>query len=78
MVAGATEGEAWQNYDPLLLDMYRKFGGASVMLRQFARMHELIGLYREAERSLRGTPPERSLVYQTHGARRTRLGAIRN
>ena len=39
--------------DPLVLDMYRKLGGASIMLRHFARMHELCKLYREAERILR-------------------------
>jgi Ni,Fe-hydrogenase I large subunit len=53
LVAGGTHGESWQHYDPLVLDMYRKLGGASVMLRHFARMHELIKLYREAERCLR-------------------------
>jgi uptake hydrogenase large subunit len=53
LVAGGTYGEAWQYSDPLVLDMYRKLGGASVALRHFARMHELVGLYREAERSLR-------------------------
>ncbi len=53
VVAGGTHGEAWQHHDPLVLDMYRKMGGASVLLRHFARMHELVKLYREAERSLR-------------------------
>jgi hydrogenase large subunit len=53
LVAGGSHGEAWQHHDPLVLDMYRKLGGASVMLRHFARMHELIRLYREAERCLR-------------------------
>jgi uptake hydrogenase large subunit len=53
LVAGGRHGEAWQHHDPLLLDMYQKLGGASVMLRHFARMHDLIGLYREAERCLR-------------------------
>jgi hydrogenase large subunit len=33
--------------------MYRKLGGASVLLRHFARMHEVIKLYREAERNVR-------------------------
>ena len=53
LVAGGTHGEAWQHHDPLVLDMYRRLGGASVMLRHFARMHELIALYRQAERALR-------------------------
>jgi hydrogenase large subunit len=33
--------------------MYRKMGGASALLRHFARMHEGAKLYREAERCLR-------------------------
>jgi hydrogenase large subunit len=53
LVAGGVHGEAWQQADPLVLDMYKRLGGASVMLRHFARMHELVGLYREAERALR-------------------------
>jgi uptake hydrogenase large subunit len=53
LVAGGKHGEAWQHHDLLVLDMYRKLGGASVMLRQFARMHEVVKLYREAERALR-------------------------
>ncbi|HEY1931402.1 MAG TPA: nickel-dependent hydrogenase large subunit [Acetobacteraceae bacterium] len=53
LIAGAWHGESWQHHDPLVLDMYRNLGGASVMLRHFARMHDLIGLYREAERCLR-------------------------
>jgi len=53
LVAGGTHGEKWQHHDPLVLDMYRKMGGASVALRHFARMHEVVKLYREAERILR-------------------------
>jgi Ni,Fe-hydrogenase I large subunit len=53
LVVGGTHGEAWQHHDPLILDMYRRMGGASVLLRQFARMHETVRLYREAERILR-------------------------
>ncbi len=53
VVAGGLHGDAWQHHDPLVLDMYRRMGGASVLLRHFARMHELVKLYREAERSLR-------------------------
>ncbi len=52
LVAGWKQGEAWQHYDPLVLDMYDKLG-ASVMLRHFARMHETVKLYRQAERILR-------------------------
>jgi hydrogenase large subunit len=53
LIAGGSHGEAWQHIDPLVLDIFKKLGGASVMLRHFGRMHELIGLYREAERCLR-------------------------
>jgi hydrogenase large subunit len=53
LIAGGKHGEAWQYYDPLILDMYKRLGGASVVLRHFARMHEGAKLYREAERCLR-------------------------
>jgi hydrogenase large subunit len=53
LVAGGRHGDAWQHVDPLLLDMYRRRGGASVLLRHFARMHETVTLYRQAERILR-------------------------
>lgn len=42
LIAGSQLGEAWQHQDPLLLDMYRRLGGASVMLRHFARIHEVV------------------------------------
>jgi len=53
LVAGGRHGEAWQHHDPFILDCYRRLGGASVHLRQLARMHELVKLYRQAERCLR-------------------------
>ncbi|MBL4853583.1 MAG: nickel-dependent hydrogenase large subunit, partial [Robiginitomaculum sp.] len=53
LVAGGDHGESWQHKDPLVLDMYKKMGGASVMLRHFARMHEGVRIYREMERILR-------------------------
>jgi hydrogenase large subunit len=53
LVAGGKEGEPFQHYDPFILDMFNKLGGASVMLRHFARMHETVKLYRQAERCLR-------------------------
>ncbi|MEP6966608.1 MAG: nickel-dependent hydrogenase large subunit [Pseudomonadota bacterium] len=53
MVAGGKHGEDWQHRDPLVLDMWKKLGGASVMLRHFARMHECVKLYRQAENCLR-------------------------
>jgi uptake hydrogenase large subunit len=53
MVAGGKHGETWQHYDPLILDMFKKMGGPSLHLRQIARMHETIKLYRQAEHCLR-------------------------
>ena len=49
----ARMAKSWQHHDPLVLDMYKKMGGASVLLRHFARMHEGVKLYRQAERALR-------------------------
>lgn len=53
LVVGGTHGQDWQHHDPFILDMYRKMGGASLHLRQLARMHETVKLYRQAERCLR-------------------------
>ncbi len=53
MVAGGTHGHAWQHHDPFVYDMYKSLGGPSLHLRQIARMHETIKLYRQAERCLR-------------------------
>jgi len=53
LIAGGSHGEDWQHTDPLILDMYKNMGGASVMLRHFARMHEGVKIYREMERILR-------------------------
>jgi Ni,Fe-hydrogenase I large subunit len=53
LISGGSHGEPWQHHDPLVLDMFTRLGGASVMLRHFARMHEAVKLYREAERILR-------------------------
>jgi Ni,Fe-hydrogenase I large subunit len=53
LVAGGTHGESWQHHDPLVLDMFKHLGGASVMLRHFARLHEMVKLYRAAEHCLR-------------------------
>lgn len=53
LVAGGSHGESWQHTDPLILSMFKKMGGPSVHLRQIARMHETIKMYREAERCLR-------------------------
>jgi hydrogenase large subunit len=36
-----------------VLDIFKNLGGASVMLRHFARMHEVKSLYRRAEHYLR-------------------------
>ncbi len=53
LIAGGHHGQDWQHHDPLLLDMMRVMGGPSVLLRHFARLHETVKLYREAERCLR-------------------------
>jgi hydrogenase large subunit len=53
LVAGGTHGESFQWHDPLVLDMYKKMGGANVALRHFARMHEGAKIYREIEHVLR-------------------------
>ena len=53
VVAGGSHGEAHQYTDPLVLDMYKKMGGASVLLRHFARMHEAKLIYRNIEHVLR-------------------------
>jgi hypothetical protein len=44
MVAGNTERNPWQDYDPLFRDMYAKIG-PSIFLRTFARMHEAAKYY---------------------------------
>ena len=38
LVAGGSHGESWQHSDPFILDCFRKLGGASVHLRQLARV----------------------------------------
>ena len=53
LVAGGKHGESWQHYDPFILDVFKKMGGSSVHLRQLARVHEQVKLYRQAERCLR-------------------------
>ena len=45
--------EDWQHKDGLVLDMYKKMGGANVLLRHFARMHEVKYVYRKMEACLR-------------------------
>ncbi|MBD2183550.1 nickel-dependent hydrogenase large subunit [Planktothrix sp. FACHB-1355] len=53
LVAGGKHGQDWQHYDRFILDCFKKMGGASIHLRQIARMHESVKLYRQAERCLR-------------------------
>ncbi len=53
LVAGGQHGESWQHHDGFILDAFKKMGGASVHLRQLARVHEIVKLYRQAERCLR-------------------------
>ena len=45
LVAGGKHGEAWQHYDPLVLDMYKQDGRrqrVAAPLRAHARMHEAL------------------------------------
>jgi uptake hydrogenase large subunit len=49
MVVGGKHMESWQWHDPLVLDMFKKMGGANVLLRHFARMHEAKAIYRNIE-----------------------------
>lgn len=53
LVAGGKHGESWQHHDGFILDMFKQMGGASIHLRQLARVHEIVKLYRQAERCLR-------------------------
>ena len=53
LVAGGRHGEAWQHYDGFILDVFKQMGGPSIHLRQLARVHEVVKLYRQAERCLR-------------------------
>jgi hydrogenase large subunit len=53
LVYGGEHMKDWQHSDGLVLDMYKKMGGASVLLRHFARMHEVKAIYRNIERCLR-------------------------
>ncbi len=53
LVAGGTHGETWQHYDGFILDAFKQMGGASIHIRQLARVHEVVKLYRQAERCLR-------------------------
>lgn len=52
LVAGGKDGAVFQHHDPFILDCFKKLG-PSVHLRQLGRMHEIVKLYREAERCLR-------------------------
>lgn len=53
LVAANPAHKAWQHEDGFILSAWRALGGASVHLRQLARLHELVKLYRQAERCLR-------------------------
>ena len=53
LVYGGGHMEEWQHQDGLVLDMYKNMGGANVLLRHFARMHECKAIYRNMERCLR-------------------------
>jgi hydrogenase large subunit len=53
LVAGGQHGESWQHYDPFILDVFKQMGGPSIHVRQLARLHEIVKLYRQAEHCLR-------------------------
>lgn len=53
LVVGGNHMESWQYKDPLVLDMFKKMGGANIALRHFARMHEAKAIYRKIEHCLR-------------------------
>jgi uptake hydrogenase large subunit len=53
LVAGGKHGESWQHYDGFILDVFKRMRGASIHVRQLARVHELVKLYRQAEHCLR-------------------------
>lgn len=52
LVAGR-RGRDWQVHDPLVRDMIKCMGGSNLLLRHFARMHDLCKIYRQAEHCLR-------------------------
>ncbi|MBU2806820.1 nickel-dependent hydrogenase large subunit [Acidithiobacillus ferrooxidans F221] len=52
LIAGGDHGESWQHSDPFILDVYKKMG-PSLWLRHFARMHEVVKVYRQIEHCLR-------------------------
>ncbi|MCF6193459.1 MAG: nickel-dependent hydrogenase large subunit [Kangiellaceae bacterium] len=52
LIYGGNHMEDWQHKDTLVYDMYKKMGGANVLLRHFARMHEFKYVYRQMERCL--------------------------
>jgi hydrogenase large subunit len=49
IIAGNTEREVWQDYDPLVRDLYDKIG-PSIFLRTFARLHEAAKYYEMTRR----------------------------
>ena len=53
LIYGGSHMDDWQHNDTLVFDMYKKMGGANVLLRHFARMHEFKCIYRQMERCLR-------------------------
>lgn len=53
LVAGGQHGESWQHQDGFILDVFKKMRGANIHVRQLARVHELVKLYRQAEHCLR-------------------------
>jgi hydrogenase large subunit len=53
LVAAGPSAGPWQRTDGFIRDAYKKLGGPSVHLRQLARVHEQVAMYRQAEHCLR-------------------------
>ena len=68
MVAGNPEREVWQDYDPLIRDIYSKIG-PSIFLRALARLHEAPKYYEMTRAVDRPDRPARPLLHQAGRAR---------
>lgn len=53
LVAASPNGKDWQNNDGFIMSAFKSMGGPSLHLRQLARLHELVKVYRQAERCLK-------------------------
>tara|TARA_R110001592_G_scaffold6774_6_gene36749 strand:+ start:30242 stop:31837 length:1596 start_codon:yes stop_codon:yes gene_type:complete len=52
-LVAAKKGQDWQVQDPLIHDMMKNMKGSNLLLRHFARMHDLTKLYNQAQYCLR-------------------------